>query len=108
MKEVVIKNAQGWGDEWYATSVQGRPDSESAWLPTGLQAVPRADPNWAHDKDSDDWKRVQLITCIKEGLTKSELSKPLDYSKLSGMTCGKGGNSHSFSGKARGGTEKAH
>ena len=47
------------------------PDSESAWFPTGLQAVPIADPNWAHDKGSDDWKRVHLITCIKEGLTKS-------------------------------------
>ena len=45
MKEVVIKNAQGWGDEWYATSMQGRPDNESAWLPAGLQAVSIADPN---------------------------------------------------------------
>ena len=54
MKEVVIKNAQGWGDEWYAIGMQGRRDSESAWLPTRLQAVPIADPNWAHDKDSDD------------------------------------------------------
>ena len=85
MKEVVIKNAQGWGDEWYAIGMQGRPDSESAWLPTGLQVVPIADPNWAHDKDSDDWKRIHFITCIKEGL-KISRAKPLDYSKLSGVT----------------------
>ena len=71
MKEVVIKNAQRCGDEWYATSTQGRVDSESAWLPTGLQAGLIADLNWAHDKDSDDWKRVHWITCIKQGLTKS-------------------------------------
>ena len=88
MKEVVIKNAQGWGDEWYAIGMQERPDSELAWLPTGLQAVPVADPNWAHDKDSDDWKRVHFITCIREGLKKSQ-AKPLDYSKLSGVTQGK-------------------
>ena len=85
MKELVIKNAQGWGDEWYAIGMQERPDSELAWLPTGLQAVPVADPNWAHDKDSDDWKRVHFITCIKEGLKKPQ-AKPLDYSKLSGVT----------------------
>ena len=66
MKEVVIKNAQGWGDEWYAICMQGRPDRESAWLPTGLQTVPIADPNWAHDKD-----RVHFITHIKEGLKES-------------------------------------
>ena len=80
MKEVVIKNAQGWGDEWYAICMQWRPDSESAWLPTGLQTVPIADPNWAHDKD-----RVHFITHIKEGLKKSR-AKPLDYSKVSGVT----------------------
>ena len=85
MKEVVIKNAQGWGDEWYAIGMQGRPDSESAWLPTGLQVVPIADPNWAHDKDSGDWKRVHFFTCIEEGLKKSG-TKPLDYSRLSGVT----------------------
>ena len=83
MKEVVIKNAQGWGDEWYAICMQGRPDRESAWLPTGLQTVPIADPNWAHDKD-----RVHFITHIKEGLKKSR-AKPLDYSKVSGVTQGK-------------------
>ena len=71
MKEVVIKNAQGWGDERYAIGMQGRRDSESAWLPTRLQAVPIPDPNWAHDKDSDDWKRDHFITSIKEGLKKS-------------------------------------
>ena len=71
MKEVVIKNAQGWDDEWYAIGMQGRRDSESAWLPTRLQAVPIPDPNWAHDKDSDDWERVHFITSIKEGLKKS-------------------------------------
>ena len=59
MKELVIKNAQGWGDEWYAIGMQERPDSELAWLPTGLQGVPVADPNWAHDKD-----RVHFITHI--------------------------------------------
>ena len=80
MKEVVIKNAQGWGDEWYAICMQGRPDRESAWLPTGLQTVHIADPNWAHDKD-----RVHFITHIKEGLKKSR-AKPLDYSKVSGVT----------------------
>jgi len=80
MKEVVIKNAQGWGDEWYAICMQGRPDRESAWLPTGLQTMPIADPNWAHDKD-----RVHFITHIKEGLKKSR-AKPLDYSKVSGVT----------------------
>ena len=85
MKEVVIKNAQGWGDEWYAIGMQGRPDSESAWLPTGLQVMPIADPNWAHDKDSGDWKRVHFFTCIEEGLKKSG-TKPLDYSRLSGVT----------------------
>ena len=82
MKEVVIKNAQGWGDEWYATSMQGRPDNESAWLPTGLQAVPRADLNWAHDKDSDDWKRFHLITFIKESLRKSQ-AKPFSSVQFS-------------------------
>ena len=50
----VIKNAWEWGNEWYSTNMQGRADSESSWLPTGLQAVLIADPNWAHDKDSDD------------------------------------------------------
>ena len=65
--------------------MQERPDSELAWLPTGLQAVPVADPNWAHGIDSDDWKRVHFIICIKEGLKKSQ-GKPLDYSKLSGVT----------------------
>ena len=85
MKEVVIKNAQARGDEWYAIGMQERPDSELAWLPTGLQAVPVADPNWAHGIDSDDWKRVHFITWIKEGLKKS-LVKPLNYSKLSGVT----------------------
>ena len=57
--------------------MQGRPDSESAWLPTGLQAVPIADPNWAYDKDSDAWKRVHLIAFIKEGLTKSRTKEAL-------------------------------
>ena len=76
MKEVVIKNAQKWGDEWYATSTQERVDSESAWLPTGLQAVLIADLNWAHDKDSDDWKRAHFITFIKESLRISQ-AKPL-------------------------------
>ena len=85
MKEVVIKNAQGWGDEWYAICMQGRPDRESAWLPTGLQTVPIADPNWVHDKDSDDWKRAHFIICIRENFKKS-LAKPLDYSKVSGVT----------------------
>ena len=61
----VIKNAREWGNEWYSTNMQGRADSESAWLPTGRQAVLIADPNWAHDKDSDDWRRVHFITCIK-------------------------------------------
>ena len=65
--------------------MQWRPNSESAWLPTVLQTVPISDPNWAHDKDSDDWKRVHFITSIKEGLKKS-LVKPLNYSKLSGVT----------------------
>ena len=81
----VIKNAQEWGDEWYATSLQGISDSESSRLPTRLQAVPIADPNWARGKVSDDWKRVHFITCFKEGLKKS-WAKPLNYSKLSGMT----------------------
>ena len=27
--------------------MQGRADSESSWLPAGLQAVLIADPNWA-------------------------------------------------------------
>ena len=86
MKEVVIKNAQGWGDEWYAIGMQWRPDSESAWLPTGLQTVPIADPNWVHDKDSDDWKRAHFIICIRENFKKS-LAKPLDLdSKVSGVT----------------------
>ena len=65
--------------------MQWRPDSESAWLPTVLQTVPIADPNWAHDKDSDDWKRVHFITSIREDLKKSR-AKPLDYSKVSGVT----------------------
>ena len=65
--------------------MQGRADSESAWLPTGLQVMPIADPNWAHDKDSGDWKRVHFFTCIEEGLKKSG-TKPLDYSRLSGVT----------------------
>ena len=81
----VIKNVQECGDEWYVTSMQGRSDSESAWLPAGLQAMSIADPNWTHDKDSDDWQRVHFITWIKEGLKKS-LVKPLNYSKLSGVT----------------------
>lgn len=42
--------------------------------------MPIADPNWAHDKDSDDWKRVHFITSIKEGL-----KKITGYSKLSGV-----------------------
>ena len=46
--------------------------------------------------------------CKVMSLLFNMLSKPLDYSKLSGITHGKGGNSHSFSGKARGGTEKSH
>ena len=65
--------------------MQWRPDSESAWLPTVLQTVPIADPNWAHDKDSDDWKGVHFITSIREDLKKSR-AKPLDYSKVSGVT----------------------
>ena len=66
--------------------MQGRPDSESAWLPTGLQTVPIADPNWAHDKDSDDWKRAHFIICIRENFKKS-LAKPLDLdSKVSVVT----------------------
>ena len=81
----VIKNAQEWGDEWYATSLQGISDSESSWFPIRLQAVPIADPNWAHDKVNDDWKRVHFINCFKEGLKKS-CAKPLNYSKLSGVT----------------------
>ena len=47
----VNKNAQEWGNEWYSTNMQGRADSESAWLPTGLQAVSIADPNLAHNKE---------------------------------------------------------
>ena len=82
MKEVVIKNAQRWGDEWYATSTQERVDSESAWLPTGLQAVLIADLNWAHDKDSDDWKRAHFITFIKESLRISQ-AKPLSSVQFS-------------------------
>ena len=71
--------------------MQGRSDSESAWFPAGLQAVSIADPNWAHDKDSDDWKRVTLSLALRKALKKS-LVKPLNYPKLSGVTQEKKGN----------------
>ena len=85
--------------------MQWRPNSESAWLPTVLQTVPIADPNWAHDKVNDDWKRVHFINCFKEGLKKilSEAIKLLQTIRSDSV---KGGKSHSFSGKAQGGIEK--
>ena len=77
--------------------MQGSSDSESTQVPTGLQAVSLADPNLAHNKDNDDWKRVHFITYIKEGLKKKKSpTKPLNYSKLSGVTQEKKENPTAF------------
>jgi hypothetical protein len=61
--------------------VPGNEGIEMARIPTGVQAVPQADPCWDSNDPGDEWRRHHFIYLVTEGLKRAKV-KPLNYSRV--------------------------
>jgi hypothetical protein len=59
----------------------GNEGIEMTQMPTGVQAVPQADPCWDPYNLGDEWRRCHFSYLVVEGL-KSAKVKPLNYSQV--------------------------
>jgi hypothetical protein len=61
-KQQVLAQATQIGDDFHSqrgpmSPVPGNEGLEMAWIPTGAQAVPQADPHWDSNNPGNKWRR---------------------------------------------------